>query len=59
MYEKTRTYVYNTLYGIRCYRKEDVERIIREVVEDNPNEHSHVKLGMIAKRRIQGIKRWK
>lgn len=57
MYKKVKTYIYNTTYGIRCYKKEDIENIITEVIKEHPNETSHVKLGMIAKRRIQGIKR--
>lgn len=54
MYEKTLTYVYNCLYGIRCYKREDIERIVQETVDENPNETCPVKLGVKAKRRIQG-----
>ena len=54
MYKKTLTYVYNCTYGIRCYKREDIERVVKEVVDENPDETSHVKLGVKAKRRIQG-----
>ena len=54
MFNKVLTYVYNCTYGIRCHKREDIERIVKEVIEENPDETSHVKLGVIAKRRIYG-----
>lgn len=54
MFNKVLTYVYNCTYGIRCHKREDIEQIVKEVIEENPDETSHVKLGVIAKRRIYG-----
>ena len=34
--------------------KEEVKRIIKEVIEENPDETNYVKLGMLAKRRCIG-----
>ena len=30
MYDKVLTYVYNCWYGVRCHKKTDIERIVKE-----------------------------
>ena len=44
-------YVYATWYGVHCHKREDVEKIIDQVIQENPDITDHVKLGVIAKRR--------
>ena len=53
MNDKVLTYVYNCWYGVRCHKREDIERIVTETVNEHPDETSYTKLGMIAKRRCQ------
>ena len=52
MKQKVTMYVYNCYYGIRCLDKKDIDRIINEVIQDNPNETDFVKLGVKVKRRL-------
>lgn len=54
MYDDVHRYVRNCWDRYRCANKEDVERIINEVIAENPEETSYVKLGMLAKRRCIG-----
>lgn len=51
MKQKVLMYVYNTRYGVHCYKKEDIEKIVNEVIKENKNEKDFIKLGVIAKRR--------
>jgi (2Fe-2S) ferredoxin len=51
MKQKVLMYVYNTWYGVHCYKKEDIEKIVNEVIKENKNEKDFIKLGVIAKRR--------
>lgn len=51
MKQKVIMYVYNTWYGVHCHKREDVERIVDEVITENPTEKDFMKLGVIAKRR--------
>ena len=51
MYNKVLTYVYNCWYGVHCHKKEDIEKIVKEIIKENPNETRITKLGMLAKRR--------
>ena len=46
-------YVYSTWYQSKCYDREDIERIIDQVIAENPDENNHVKLGMKARRKCQ------
>lgn len=52
--EKVSWYVSTCWDQYRCADKEEVKRIINEVIEENPNETDYVKLGMLAKRRCIG-----
>lgn len=54
MKNKVLKYVANCWDSYRCADKRDVERIINEVIAENPGETSYVKLGMLAKRRCIG-----
>ena len=53
MKNKVKMYVYNCWYGVRCHKKEEIEKIIEEVIKENPDETDYTKLGMISKRRCQ------
>ena len=53
MKNKVMMYVYNCWYGVRCHKREDIEKIIDEVIKQNPNETDYTRLGMISKRRCQ------
>ena len=44
-------YVYATWYGVHCHDRKDIERIIDQVIQENPDLNDYVKLGVIAKRR--------
>ncbi|MBQ2635342.1 MAG: hypothetical protein IJG09_01375 [Methanobrevibacter sp.] len=54
MYDKVLWYVSTCWDNYRCADKNEVKRIIQEVIADNPDETSYVKLGMLAKRRCIG-----
>lgn len=54
MRDKVITYVYSCWYGVRCHERKDIERIIDEVIAENPDIKDFTKLGVIAKRRCQG-----
>lgn len=51
MHEKVLMYVANCWDNYRCSDKDKVNRIIDEVISDNPEETDFTRLGMIAKRR--------
>lgn len=51
--DKVLSYVYTCWYGVRCHNREDIERIVKEIILENPDEKSFTKLGMLAKRRCQ------
>ena len=51
MQDKVLTYVYNCWYGVRCHKREDIERIVEQIIQENPNETNYTMLGMLAKRR--------
>lgn len=53
MRTKVINYVYNYWYNVRCHKKEDIERIVDEIILENPEESNPNKLGMLAKRRCQ------
>ena len=50
MYDKVHMYVRT----YRCADKDEIKRIINEVIKDNPDETDWVRLGVIAKRRCMG-----
>lgn len=54
MQDKVLLYVRTCWDSYRCADKDEVKRIIREVIEENPDITDHVKLGVIAKRRCIG-----
>ena len=54
MYDKVHMYVRTCWDNYRCADKDEVKRIINEVIEDNPNETDWVKLEVMAKRRCIG-----
>ena len=54
MHDDIHRYLKNCWDMYRCSDKREVERIIREVIAENPNETNYVKLGMLAKRRCIG-----
>ena len=54
IYDKVHTYVRTCWDNYRCADKDEVKRIINEVIEANPNETDWVKLGVIVKRRCMG-----
>ena len=54
LYDKVHMYVRTCWDNYRCADKDEVKRIINEVIEANPNETDWVKLGVIAKRRCIG-----
>ena len=54
MRDKVLKYVISCWYDSRCYDKEDILRIIDEVIAENPEEKRVTKLGMLAKRRCIG-----
>ena len=51
MKQKVITYIYNCWYDVHCHKKEDIERIVEQVIQENPNETNYTRLGMLAKRR--------
>lgn len=54
LHEKVHWYVRTCWDQYRCADKEGVQRIIKEIIEENPDETNYVKLGMLAKRRCIG-----
>lgn len=52
--EKVSWYVRTCWDQYRCADKEEVKRIVKEVVDENPHLNDFVKLGMLAKRRCIG-----
>ena len=54
MHDKVLMYVMTCWDNYRCADKDEVNRIINEVIKENPDEKSFVKLGVIAKRRCMG-----
>lgn len=52
--EKISWYIRTCWDQYRCADKEEVQRIIKEIITENPNETNYVKLGMLAKRRCIG-----
>ena len=54
MHDKVLMYVMTCWDNYRCSDKDEVNRIINEVIKENPDEKSFVKLGVIAKRRCMG-----
>ena len=52
--EKISWYVSTCWDSYRCADKNEVQRIIKEVIQENPDETNYVKLGMYAKRRCIG-----
>lgn len=54
MHDKVLMYVKTCWDNYRCSDKDEVNRIIAEVITENPDEKSFVKLGVIAKRRCMG-----
>ena len=52
--DKIHTYVRTCWDSYRCADKDEVKRIIQEVIDENPDIKDHVKLGVIAKRRCIG-----
>lgn len=54
MRNKVLQYVTSCWYDSRCHKKEDILRIIDEILAENPNETQITKLGMLAKRRCIG-----
>ena len=54
MKRKVHKYVRNCWDSYRCADKKEVDRIINEVIQENPNETDYIKLGVIAKRRCIG-----
>lgn len=52
--EKVHNYVKSCWDAYRCADKEEINRIIQEVIQENPNETDWVKLGVIVKRRCIG-----
>ena len=53
MRTKVINYVYNCWYWVKCHKKEDIERIVDEIILENPDVKNTTKLGMLAKRRCQ------
>lgn len=54
MEDKVLWYVSTCWDSYRCADKEEVKRIIQEVIEENPDITDYVKLGVLAKRRCIG-----
>ena len=54
LFDKVLVYVRNCYYDYHCKDKEDVNRIILEVINENPEEYDFIKLGVMVKRRCQG-----
>ncbi len=54
LYKKVEWYVATCWDSYRCADKDKVKRIVQEVVDENPDITSYVKLGMLAKRRCIG-----
>lgn len=54
LYDKVHMYVRTCWDNYRCADKDEVKRIINEVIEANPNETDWVRLGVQAKRRCIG-----
>lgn len=52
MYDKVHMYVRTCWDSYRCADKKEVERVINEVIKENPDETDWVKLGVKAKRRL-------
>lgn len=54
LYDKVLWYVSTCWDSYRCADKKEIERIINEVIAENPDETDYVKLGVKAKRRCIG-----
>ena len=54
MNDKILWYVSTCWDNYRCAAKDEVKRIIQEVIADNPEISDYIKLGVLAKRRCQG-----
>lgn len=55
MYDKVLWYVSTCWDSYRCADKDEVKRIVQEVVDENPHlKDDYVKLGVLAKRRCIG-----
>ena len=54
LHEKVHWYVRTCWDSYRCADKKEVEKIINEVIAENPDETNYVKLGVLAKRRCIG-----
>ena len=54
MQDKILWYVSTCWDHYRCADKDEVKRIIQEVIEDNPEITDYIKLGVLAHRRCQG-----
>ena len=53
MKDKVIWYVYATWYGVHCHKREDIEKIVDQVITENQDITNYVKLGILAKRRCQ------
>lgn len=54
MQDKVLWYVRTCWDSYRCADKDEVKRIVKEVIEENQDITDYVKLGVIAKRRCIG-----
>lgn len=52
MHNKVHMYVMTCWDAYRCADKDEVKRVIDEVINENPDETDWVKLGVICKRRL-------
>lgn len=52
--EKVYWYVSTCWDQFRCANKEEIRKIIKEVITENPDETNYIKLGMLSKRRCIG-----
>ena len=59
MRKKVLDYVLTCWYDSRCYKKEDILKIIDQVISENPDETRITKLGLLSKRRCIGeLQKW-
>ena len=54
MKDKVLWYVATCWDHYRCADKDEVKRIVQEVIDENPDINDYVKLGVIVKRRCMG-----
>ena len=52
--EKVNRYVEMCWYNYHCYDRNKIMKIITDIVNENPEETNHTRLGMLAKRRCIG-----